>query len=315
MNIIKRLTAVTSLTVCVGILAPTTIVLAKTNSTNDSHMIKKNPELTSDAVGFSLLDPAGQTDTNDNNSIFGNSLLQQGDTGPSVVELQDALHALGYYSGNIDGIFDTLTSDAARSFQSDQKIADNGIVGAATKTALYDVYRNTEEAKAFQKKAEEIKKQDQKAEEEKAKKAAEEKAQKARAEKARKAAEIVARLKQARENQHPVVKAVVYKPESRKSSVVRSQSSRSLTVVATSYALGGRTATGIDFSGNPDAKVIAVDPDVIPLGSRVLIPGYGIYLAADTGGSIQGNRIDIHFPSKTAALNFGVRTLTIQILH
>lgn len=312
MNIIKRLTAVTSLTVCVGILAPTTIVLAKTNSTNDSHMIKKNPELTSDAVGFSLLDPAGQTDTNDNNSIFGNSLLQQGDTGPSVVELQDALHVLGYYSGSIDGIFDTLTSDAARSFQSDQKIADNGIVGAATKTALYDVYRNTEEAKAFQKKAEEIKKQDQMAEEEKAKKAAEEKAQKARAEKA---AKIVAKLKQAREKQHPVVKNVVYKPVIKKRTAAPAQSSGSLTVVATSYALGGRTATGIDFSGNPDAKVIAVDPDVIPLGSRVLIPGYGIYLAADTGGSIQGNRIDIHFPSKTEALNFGVKTLIIQILH
>jgi Uncharacterized protein conserved in bacteria len=88
-----------------------------------------------------------------------------------------------------------------------------------------------------------------------------------------------------------------------------------LTVVATSYALNGRSATGIDFGSNPGAKVIAVDPSVIPLGSRVSIPGYGVFLAADTGGSIKGNRIDIHFPTKSAALNFGRQTITVQILQ
>src|SRR5699024_5832372 len=60
----------------------------------------------------------------------------------------------------------------------------------------------------------------------------------------------------------------------------------------------GITATGIDLNKNPNAKVVAVDPSVIPLGSRVWVSGYGEAIAGDTGGAIKGNRIDLHFPSK-----------------
>lgn len=77
----------------------------------------------------------------------------------------------------------------------------------------------------------------------------------------------------------------------------------------------GYTATGINLNANPNAKVIAVDPSVIPLGTRVYIEGYGEYVAADTGGSIHGNRIDIHFPSKSAAYAFGRRTVKVTILN
>src|SRR5699024_2708299 len=56
----------------------------------------------------------------------------------------------------------------------------------------------------------------------------------------------------------------------------------------------GKTATGIDLIKNPDVKVIAVDPSVIPLGSVVHVGGYGYALAADTGGAINGNKIDKH---------------------
>lgn len=309
MNIIKRLTAVTSLTVCIGILAPTTIVWAKTSSTNDSHMIKKNPESKSGAVGFGLKKPAGQTSSNENNSIFRNGLLQQGDAGPTVKKLQDALHALGYYSGSDNGVFGDLTAAAVSSFQADQKIAENGIVGADTETAIYDVYRNTNATRAYVQKLIENQKQEQRA--------AEAKVEAARAEQASKAAAKAAIQKKAQEKQAPVVQNVVYnKPQPQKKAVqAGGTSSSALSVTATGYALSGTSATGIDFSGNPNAKVIAVDPSVIPLGSRVMIPGYGVYLAADTGGSITGNRIDIHFSNNAAALNFGVRTLTIQILH
>lgn len=61
--------------------------------------------------------------------------------------------------------------------------------------------------------------------------------------------------------------------------------------------------------------VIAVDPRVIPLGSMVEIPGYGIFIAGDTGGAIKGNKIDIHFPSVQQANNFGRKTITINILN
>src|SRR5699024_3794332 len=51
----------------------------------------------------------------------------------------------------------------------------------------------------------------------------------------------------------------------------------------------GITATGIDLNKNPNAKVVAVDPSVIPLGSRVWVSGYGEAIAGDTGGAIKGN--------------------------
>src|SRR5699024_4772959 len=55
----------------------------------------------------------------------------------------------------------------------------------------------------------------------------------------------------------------------------------------------GKTATGYDLTAHPDAKVVAVDPNVIPLGSRVWVEGYGEAVARDTGGDINGKRIDI----------------------
>ncbi|WP_236785230.1 ubiquitin-like domain-containing protein [Alteribacter salitolerans] len=74
----------------------------------------------------------------------------------------------------------------------------------------------------------------------------------------------------------------------------------------------GITATGINLKDNPDARVIAVDPSVIPLGSRVEVKGYGTYLAGDTGGAIQGRKIDIFMPS--GAGSFGRRSVEVRIL-
>jgi 3D (Asp-Asp-Asp) domain-containing protein len=82
-----------------------------------------------------------------------------------------------------------------------------------------------------------------------------------------------------------------------------------LTVVATGYALRGRTASGLSTSWG----VVAVDPSVIPLGTRMTIPGYGVGIAADTGGSVQGNIIDLWFPTVAQALAWGRRTVTITL--
>lgn len=76
----------------------------------------------------------------------------------------------------------------------------------------------------------------------------------------------------------------------------------------------GKTATGIDLKQNPNLKVIAVDPAVIPLGTKVWVEGYGTAVAGDTGGAIQGHQIDIHMPSKEAALNFGNKKVQVKIL-
>ncbi|WP_301109222.1 G5 and 3D domain-containing protein [Sporosarcina sp.] len=85
----------------------------------------------------------------------------------------------------------------------------------------------------------------------------------------------------------------------------------------TAYCNGcsGTTATGIDLRANPNLKVIAVDPSVIPLGSKVWVEGYGYAVAGDTGGAIKGNRIDLHMPTKAAAYQFGRRTVKIKVIN
>ncbi|MGG3690496.1 ubiquitin-like domain-containing protein [Caldifermentibacillus hisashii] len=77
----------------------------------------------------------------------------------------------------------------------------------------------------------------------------------------------------------------------------------------------GKTATGIDLHANPGAKIIAVDPSVIPLGTKVYVEGYGYAIAADTGTRIKGNKIDVFFASQSDAYRWGQRTVKIKILQ
>jgi cystine transport system substrate-binding protein len=79
-----------------------------------------------------------------------------------------------------------------------------------------------------------------------------------------------------------------------------------MSVAATGYCLRGSTATGLPVGPG----IVAVDPTVIPLGTRMTIPGYGEGVAADTGGRIKGARIDVWIASCTAAAQF-TRTVTI----
>jgi len=85
----------------------------------------------------------------------------------------------------------------------------------------------------------------------------------------------------------------------------------------TAYCNGcsGVTATGINLRANPNLKVIAVDPRVIPLGTKVWVEGYGYAVAGDTGGAIKGNRIDVFVASKEEAYRFGRRQVKIRILN
>lgn len=77
----------------------------------------------------------------------------------------------------------------------------------------------------------------------------------------------------------------------------------------------GYTATGMDVRSGKQ-KVVAVDPSVIPLGTRVWVEGYGEAIAADTGGAIKGNKIDLLFKSEAYARNhWGRRTVTVKILN
>jgi 3D (Asp-Asp-Asp) domain-containing protein len=84
---------------------------------------------------------------------------------------------------------------------------------------------------------------------------------------------------------------------------------RTITVSATGYALPGTTATGLPVGWG----IVAVDPSVIPLGTKMTIPGYGEAVAADTGGAIIGATIDLWFPSVAQANQWGRRTVTITL--
>jgi len=84
---------------------------------------------------------------------------------------------------------------------------------------------------------------------------------------------------------------------------------RTMTVSSTGYALPGRTATGIPVGWG----VVAVDPSVIRLGSRMTIPGYGEGVVADTGSAVRGATIDLWFPTLAQALAWRRRTITITI--
>ncbi len=82
-----------------------------------------------------------------------------------------------------------------------------------------------------------------------------------------------------------------------------------LTVTSTGYSLAGHTSTGMPVAFG----VVAVDPSVIPLGTRLTIPGYGEAVAADTGSGVNGAVIDLWFPTVAQARAWGRRTITVTL--
>lgn len=84
---------------------------------------------------------------------------------------------------------------------------------------------------------------------------------------------------------------------------------------STAYSGGGTTAYGINLSANPGLKVIAVDPRIIPLGSKVWVEGYGEAIAGDTGGTIKGNIVDVYFPNESQCYSWGRRMVTVKVLN
>jgi 3D (Asp-Asp-Asp) domain-containing protein len=117
----------------------------------------------------------------------------------------------------------------------------------------------------------------------------------------------------------PAPKEDVSKPKE-SASTTKVTGSKVVTVEATAYTASckgcsGVTATGINLIKNPNTKVISVDPNVIPLGSKVYVEGYGEAIAGDTGGAIKGKRIDVFIANKQDAINFGRKQVKVTILN
>lgn len=86
-------------------------------------------------------------------------------------------------------------------------------------------------------------------------------------------------------------------------------------MIATAYTPDCHGCDGITATGlRAGPGVVAVDPRVIPLGTRLYIPGYGFAIAGDTGGDIVGDRVDLGFASDSAAIRFGRRPVTVYVL-
>ncbi|HET7579260.1 MAG TPA: peptidoglycan-binding protein [Bacillales bacterium] len=76
----------------------------------------------------------------------------------------------------------------------------------------------------------------------------------------------------------------------------------------------GVTTSGVDLKSYPDAKVVAVDPMTIPLGSKVYVPGYGVARAVDTGGAINDKELDVYLPSRSKAMDWGRKQVTVKVI-
>ncbi len=144
--------------------------------------------------------------------------------------------------------------------------------------------------------------------------------------KAREAAKAQAEAEAKAEEAAKTQKPATQKPTAKETETSAPSSSRELRVVATAYTADPlengykagdqvKSSLGHNLTANPNMKLIAVDPSVIPLGSKVWVEGYGVAIAGDTGGAIKGNKIDVLMPDKGTSSNWGRKTVTVKILN
>ncbi|OOR30408.1 enterotoxin [Bacillus mycoides] len=135
-------------------------------------------------------------------------------------------------------------------------------------------------------------------------------------------AQEAAKAREAAKAQKPATQ----QPVAKETETSAPSSSRELRVEATAYTADPlengykagdqvKSAMGHNLTANPNMKLIAVDPSVIPLGSKVWVEGYGVAIAGDTGGAIKGNKIDVLMPDKGTSSNWGRKTVTVKVLN
>lgn len=213
--------------------------------------------------------------------------LEKGDEGKLVLALQEDLAELNYYEDKLDGKFGPLTEEALSHFQSHEDVEDDeGVAGPYTYSALHGMTsRYNPDIQAPE-------------------------------------AKVISSTQSSESNEsNSSNQAETSSNETgAENSSSNNDSKTTMTLEATAYTAdcegcSGITYTGIDLRNSPDKKVVAVDPNVIPLGSIVEVEGYGRAVAGDIGGAIKGNRIDLHVANKDEAFTFGRKNVQVNVVE
>jgi peptidoglycan hydrolase-like protein with peptidoglycan-binding domain len=238
--------------------------------------------------------------------------VRYGDRGDEVKGLQKLLSETGFYSGEIDGIFGDSMLYAVKAFQKSHGLTDDGVPGNETITYM------RQSNKAAAKESVPVRYGDQ-GDNVKI-------AQRILAENGFYAGEIdgvfgdgmLRAVKIFQEFNRLPGDGVVGKETMtymRRTKAVPDRYKRVLTMTASAYTRYDPGNGSYTSNGNVLRKgLVAVDPHVIPLGTRMYIRGYGYAIADDVGGAIRGNRVDLAFDDRASALQFGLQKVTIYIL-
>lgn len=254
-------------------------------------------------------------------------ILNEGSEGPLVEELQTRLAELNYYGAAIDGKFGPLTKAAVLAFQTQNGLMTDGVAGPQTHKFLY--YNETTQSKQVKQTSQAPTEQKQASSSQASASEPKQSSEPKQASEQKQASEAKQSNESSETNESNEAKSEDKTASASSSSEDSSNSSSSesetksagktMQMEATAYTAycngcSGVTRTGIDLRANPNQKVVAVDPNVIPLGTRVHVEGYGEAIAGDTGGAIKGNKIDLYVQTKDEAYTFGRQQVEVTIL-
>lgn len=210
-----------------------------------------------------------------NDSAWAASNLSEGSRSTEAVQLQGTLNTQGYWCGAVDGILNSESYQAVVRFQMETNLVADGIVGLRTRQAP-GLSTITASTPAITLDSTSV--------------------------------------------TQPVAKSVAKPaPTVSRGSSSASQGKRVITMVATGY--DGCYECNKPYYGQPSyiglplqRGIVAVDPKVIPMGTRLYVEGYGEAIAADQGNAIKGNRIDLFFDTHQQGLDWGIKTVKVTIL-
>ncbi|SMC93512.1 peptidoglycan-binding protein [Sporomusa malonica] len=216
-----------------------------------------------------------------NNAAKGKIIARYGMKGEDVKKLQDRLIKAGFLKGKADGIFGKATYTAVKSFQEISKLEVDGIIGGKTMEAL--------------KKYKPAKKKPPLKLEDKVK--------------------TPQTTKKVKSTPVKPPYSAPRKPERPKGETGVPANWRPIQLESTAYTRFDEGCTDFTFRGNYVRRgLVAVDPDIIPLGTKMYVPEYGYAVADDIGGAIQGYKIDLAMETLEEAFDYGRRHITAYII-